>query len=137
MTELFIDTENYCELDIRKVGSAPQLYHPSLEPLIWTYAFDDAPVQCVLAQGTTRADPCSSTGSTISSDVGIFLLPYARNPARILNTEGAVCELDSGCRNTFSFCRYLLHREIHVRHCKLKLSSLLNIMLRDYSNLLE
>ena len=45
MTELYIDFETYCDLDIKKVGAYKYVNHPSFHPWCMAYAFDDEPIQ--------------------------------------------------------------------------------------------
>ncbi len=44
MSILFLDAESFCEHDVKKIGAAKYVRHPSTEILIWTYAFDQGPV---------------------------------------------------------------------------------------------
>jgi len=45
MTNLFLDTETYSTLDIKKVGLYKYVMHPSFHPLCLAYAIDDAEVE--------------------------------------------------------------------------------------------
>lgn len=44
---LHIDIETYCELDLAKTGVYAYAKHPSFEILLFAYAFDHEPVQCI------------------------------------------------------------------------------------------
>lgn len=45
MTRLYLDTETYSELDLRKVGPARYMRDPSFDVMIVTWAVDDEPVE--------------------------------------------------------------------------------------------
>ena len=45
MTVLFLDAETRSECDIKKAGAAKYVRDPSTHPLIWTWAFDEEPVE--------------------------------------------------------------------------------------------